>query len=171
MLVFGKPIGSGIPGATYGCHRRSRPAHRRTHPSRRYAMSAASAARSPATRLSLAAMRATLEHILTPAAFAQMIPLANRFADGVAAEIPEPSCPGTSRAWAAAPNITFARNAAAQRRRIRRRRRLRTRALPASLRPESRRPPHALPQHGADVPRHHRRRHRSTHQSVLSGSP
>ena len=33
--------------------------------------------------LSLAAMRATLEHVLTPAAFAHMIPLAERFAAGV----------------------------------------------------------------------------------------
>jgi glutamate-1-semialdehyde aminotransferase len=32
-------------------------------------------------------MRATLEHILTPAAFAHMIPPANRFADAVADQI------------------------------------------------------------------------------------
>jgi glutamate-1-semialdehyde 2,1-aminomutase len=32
-------------------------------------------------------MRVTLEHILTPAAFAHMIPLANRFADAVADQI------------------------------------------------------------------------------------
>src|SRR5262249_36847940 len=37
--------------------------------------------------LSLAAMRATLEHVLTPALFEQMIPLAQRFADGVATQI------------------------------------------------------------------------------------
>ena len=37
--------------------------------------------------LSLAAMRATLENVLTAKAFETMIPLAKRFADGVAAEI------------------------------------------------------------------------------------
>src|SRR4029077_1414581 len=37
--------------------------------------------------LSLAAMRATLEHVLTPAAFELMIPLAQRFTDSVAAAI------------------------------------------------------------------------------------
>src|SRR6266403_2084623 len=36
---------------------------------------------------SVARMAATLEHILTPAAFERMIPLARRFNDGVAAEI------------------------------------------------------------------------------------
>jgi glutamate-1-semialdehyde aminotransferase len=37
--------------------------------------------------MSLAAMRVTLEQVLTPAAFEHMIPLAARFADGVAAKI------------------------------------------------------------------------------------
>jgi glutamate-1-semialdehyde 2,1-aminomutase len=37
--------------------------------------------------LSLAAMRATLEHVLTAKAFAKMIPLAVRFNDGVSEEI------------------------------------------------------------------------------------
>ena len=38
-------------------------------------------------------MRATLEHILTPAAFEHMIPLAARFTDGVAAQISELGLP------------------------------------------------------------------------------
>ena len=52
-------------------------------------MSAASAARSPANVLSLAAMRATLEHVLTDEAFAHMIELGERFEQGVQAAIDE----------------------------------------------------------------------------------
>ena len=37
--------------------------------------------------MSLAAMRATLEGVLTPSAFARMIPMAERFERGVAATI------------------------------------------------------------------------------------
>jgi glutamate-1-semialdehyde 2,1-aminomutase len=86
MLVFGKAIGSGIPGATYGCteevaQRISARIHLEDCDVGGIGGTLAGNA------LSLAAMRATLEHVLTPAAFDQMIPLAKRFTDGVAAEI------------------------------------------------------------------------------------
>jgi glutamate-1-semialdehyde 2,1-aminomutase len=86
MLVFGKPIGSGIPGATYGCteevaQRISARIHLEDCDVGGIGGTLAGNA------LSLAAMRATLEHVLTPAAFDHMIPLTQRFADGVAAEI------------------------------------------------------------------------------------
>jgi glutamate-1-semialdehyde aminotransferase len=86
LLVFGKPIGSGIPGATYGCteelaQRISARVHLEDCDVGGIGGTLAGNA------LSLAAMRATLEHVLTPAAFEHMIPLAQRFADGVAAQI------------------------------------------------------------------------------------
>jgi glutamate-1-semialdehyde 2,1-aminomutase len=44
--------------------------------------------------LSLAAMRATLENVLTPAAYEHMMPLAKRFCDDVAAQIRAADLPG-----------------------------------------------------------------------------
>jgi len=86
MLVFGKAIGSGIPGATYGC---SEEVAQRI--SARIHLEDCDVGGIGGTlagnALSLAAIRATLEHILTPAAFQKMIPLAVRFNDGVSAEI------------------------------------------------------------------------------------
>jgi glutamate-1-semialdehyde 2,1-aminomutase len=86
MLVFGKAIGSGIPGATYGC---SEEVAQRV--SARIQLEDCDVGGIGGTlagnALSLAAMRATLEHVLTPAAFQHMIPLALRFNDGVAKEI------------------------------------------------------------------------------------
>ena len=86
MLVFGKTIGSGIPGATYGCseevaHRISVRVHLEDCDVGGIGGTLAGNA------LSLAAMRATLEDILTAENFAKMIPLAARFNDGVSAEI------------------------------------------------------------------------------------
>jgi glutamate-1-semialdehyde 2,1-aminomutase len=86
MLVFGKPIGSGIPGATYGC---TEEVAQRI--SARIQLEDCDVGGIGGTlagnALSLAAMRATLEHVLTPAAFERMIPLAKRFNDGVAENI------------------------------------------------------------------------------------
>ena len=82
FLTVGKPLAGGIPAAAYG-------------------MSEETAARVVAAlpegpvdvggiggtlagnALSLRAMRATLEHVLTAEAFGRMIPLAERFTDGV----------------------------------------------------------------------------------------
>jgi len=86
MLVFGKAIGSGIPGATFGvseevAQRISARMHLEDCDVGGIGGTLAGNA------LSLAAMRATLEHVLTPAAFERMIPLARRFNDGIANEI------------------------------------------------------------------------------------
>lgn len=88
VLTIGKPIGAGIPGAAYG-------------------FSAALAERVQAVNstpdadvggiggtlsgnaLSLAAMRATLQNVLTEQAYAHTIPLAERFTAGVQAVIEE----------------------------------------------------------------------------------
>jgi glutamate-1-semialdehyde aminotransferase len=86
LLVFGKPIGSGIPGATYGCTEEvAQRILARIHLEDCDVGGIGGTLAGNA--LSLAAMRATLEHVLTPAAFERMIPLAVRFTDGVAAQI------------------------------------------------------------------------------------
>ena len=86
MLVFGKAIGSGIPGATYGC---SEEVAQRI--SARIDLEDCDVGGIGGTlagnALSLAAMRATLEHVLTRSNFEKMIPLAQRFNDGVAQHI------------------------------------------------------------------------------------
>jgi glutamate-1-semialdehyde 2,1-aminomutase len=92
MLVFGKAIGSGIPGATYGC---SEEIAQRI--SARIHLEDCDVGGIGGTLagnvVSLAAMRATLEHVLTLNAFERMIPLAQRFADGVAKEIRSTNLP------------------------------------------------------------------------------
>jgi glutamate-1-semialdehyde 2,1-aminomutase len=86
MLVFGKAIGSGIPGGTYGC---SEEVAQRI--SARMHLEDCDVGGIGGTlagnALSLAAMRATLEHVLTAKNFEKMMPLAVRFNDGVAVEI------------------------------------------------------------------------------------
>src|SRR5499425_222590 len=94
MLVFGKAIGSGIPGATYGCseevaERISARIHLEDCDVGGIGGTLAGNA------LSLAAMRATLEHILTQKAFDHMIALAELWTDGVANAIAEFGVPWT----------------------------------------------------------------------------
>src|SRR5579863_8827794 len=82
LLVFGKPIGSGIPGGTYGCTEEVAQrisAHMQLEDCDVGGIGGTLAGNA----LSLAAMRATLEHILTLKSFEKMIPLATRFTDGV----------------------------------------------------------------------------------------
>src|SRR5215467_7973637 len=82
FVVFGKPIGSGIPASTYGM---TEEVAQRI--SSRIALEDCDVGGIGGTlagnALSLAAMRTTLENVLTPAAFEKMIPLAERFSDGV----------------------------------------------------------------------------------------
>jgi glutamate-1-semialdehyde 2,1-aminomutase len=88
FLVFGKPIGGGVPGSTYGFTRGVADAI-----SARQNLEDCDVGGVGGTlagnALSLAAMRATLEHVLTQKAFDQMIPLAERWMDGVAKAIAE----------------------------------------------------------------------------------
>ncbi|MGA2421385.1 MAG: aspartate aminotransferase family protein [Candidatus Acidiferrum sp.] len=86
IFVLGKAIGSGIPGAAYGCT--DEVAQRIAA---RIELEDCDVGGIGGTlagnAMSLAAMRATFEHVLTPNAFLQMIPLAERFAAGVAERI------------------------------------------------------------------------------------
>ena len=110
MLVFGKAIGSGIPGATYGC---TEEVARRI--SARIELEDCDVGGIGGTlagnALSLAAMRATLEHVLTAAAFEKMIPLAKRFTDGVAAEIQKHRLPWNVAQLGCRAEYTFAQRA------------------------------------------------------------
>jgi glutamate-1-semialdehyde 2,1-aminomutase len=86
LLVFGKAIGSGIPGAAYGC---TEEVAQRI--SARIQLEDCDVGGIGGTlagnALSLAAMRVTLENILTAMNFEKMAALAKRFNDGVAGEI------------------------------------------------------------------------------------
>ncbi|HTZ33033.1 MAG TPA: aspartate aminotransferase family protein [Methylomirabilota bacterium] len=92
MLVFGKAIGSGIPGATYGCTEEvaQRIAARIQLEDCDVGGIGGTLA---GNALSLAAMRATLENILTAKNFEKMIALAKRFNDGVSGEIKKHGLP------------------------------------------------------------------------------
>jgi glutamate-1-semialdehyde 2,1-aminomutase len=106
LLVFGKPIGSGIPGATYGCTEEvAQRISARIHVENCDVGGIGGTLAGNA--LSLAAMRATLEHVLTPAAFGHMIPLAGRFADGVAAETRDTHLPWNVTRLGARAEYTF----------------------------------------------------------------
>ncbi len=88
LFVLGKPIASGVPAAVYGLSADVAARIRAlTRPDE--ADTGGIGGTLAGNALSLAAMRATLEHVLTPAAYARTIPLAERFADGVESVIRE----------------------------------------------------------------------------------
>jgi len=86
MFTIGKPIGSGIPSGTYGV---SEEVARRMFDSTDadYYDVGGIGGTLAGNALSMAAIRATLENVLTEEAFARMIPLAERWTDGVHAAI------------------------------------------------------------------------------------
>jgi glutamate-1-semialdehyde 2,1-aminomutase len=86
MLVFGKAIGSGIPGAAYGCTEEV--AQRTTARIHLEDCDVGGIGGTLAgNALSLAAMRATLEHVLTAKNFEKMVALGVRFSEGVSSAI------------------------------------------------------------------------------------
>jgi len=92
MLVIGKAIGSGIPGAAYGCTEEvAQRIAARIHLEDCDVGGIGGTLAGNA--LSLAAMRATLEQVLTAKNFEKMIALAVRFNDGVSAEIKKHGLP------------------------------------------------------------------------------
>jgi glutamate-1-semialdehyde 2,1-aminomutase len=92
FLVLGKPVGSGVPGAAYGFT--PEVADRIL---RKMSLEDCDVGGIGGTlagnALSLAAMRATLERVLTPQSFARMIPLGERFERGVGSAIREVGLP------------------------------------------------------------------------------
>jgi glutamate-1-semialdehyde 2,1-aminomutase len=110
LVVFGKAIGSGIPGATYGC---SEEVAQRI--SARIHLEDCDVGGIGGTlagnALSLAAMRATLANILTAKNFEKMMPLAVRFNDGVAAEIKKHGLPWNVQRLGCRAEYTFCQRA------------------------------------------------------------
>jgi glutamate-1-semialdehyde 2,1-aminomutase len=107
MLVFGKAIGSGIPGATYGCSEEvAQRINARIHLEDCDVGGIGGTLAGNA--LSLAAMRATLEQVLIRAAFEKMIPLAKHFNDGVVEHIRSNGLPWTVIRLGARAEYTFA---------------------------------------------------------------
>jgi len=88
MLTIGKPIASGVPAAAYGFSAGVVDRIRAHTPVEDSDTSGIGGTLS-GNALALAAMRATLEHVLTPEAYARTIPLAQRFTAGVQAVIEE----------------------------------------------------------------------------------
>ncbi len=88
MLTLGKPLASGVPAAVYGFTEEvGQRIRARTEVAT--ADTGGIGGTLAGNALSIAAMKATLEHVLTPAAFARTIPLAERFTAGVQAVIDE----------------------------------------------------------------------------------
>ncbi|MGB8322222.1 MAG: aspartate aminotransferase family protein [Candidatus Acidiferrum sp.] len=110
MLVFGKAIGSGIPGATYGC---SEEVAQRI--SARIHLEDCDVGGIGGTlagnALSMAAMRATLENLLTRENFDRMIGLAARFNDGVSMEIKKHGLPWNVQRLGCRAEYTFCEQA------------------------------------------------------------
>src|SRR6201984_2101946 len=110
LVVFGKAIGSGIPGATYGCSEEVAPrlsAHIHLEDCDVGGIGGTLAGNA----LSLAAMRTTLENILTAKNFEKMMPLAVRFNDGVAAEIKKHGLPWNVQRLGCRAEYTFCQRA------------------------------------------------------------
>ncbi len=86
VFVIGKSIGGGIPSGAYGI---SHDVARRVgaHPEADLVDVGGVGGTLAGNALSVTAMRATLEHVLTEAAFAEMIDLATRFTEGVQATL------------------------------------------------------------------------------------
>ena len=92
ILTIGKPIAGGVPAAVYGV---SAALARRIEEGIRVDESDTGGIGGTlaGNALSMAAMRATLENVLTEEAYARTIPLATRFVDGVAGVIAELGLP------------------------------------------------------------------------------
>ena len=94
ILTIGKPIASGVPAAAYGFSEETAERIKAATPIDESDTSGIGGTLA-GNALSLAAMRATLEHILTDQAYAYTIPLAKRFTDGVQTIIDKYALPWT----------------------------------------------------------------------------
>jgi glutamate-1-semialdehyde 2,1-aminomutase len=92
VLVLGKPIASGIPAAAYG-FTSELAARIQARLTVEEADTGGIGGTLAGNALSLAAMRATLKHVLTPAFFERTLPLAERFAQGVESVVGELGLP------------------------------------------------------------------------------
>jgi len=81
VVTLGKPLGGGIPVAAYGVSKEV--ADRALEKIKAGIGESGIGGTLSGNALSVAAMRATLEHVITKEAFERMIPLANRLAKGI----------------------------------------------------------------------------------------
>jgi glutamate-1-semialdehyde 2,1-aminomutase len=88
ILTLGKPVAGGVPGAVYGLSEAVAD-QVRAHSRLDVADTGGIGGTLAANALASAAMRATLEHVLTDASYRRTIPLAERFAGGVEGAIAE----------------------------------------------------------------------------------
>ena len=88
ILTIGKAIAGGLPTGTFGMTHEVA-AHIKEMTSREIIDTGGIGSTLAGNSLSLAAMRATLTQVLTDEAFAKMVPLGNRWCDGVDAAIKE----------------------------------------------------------------------------------
>ncbi|MBM3464694.1 MAG: aspartate aminotransferase family protein [Armatimonadetes bacterium] len=92
LITLGKPIGGGVPAAVYGMS-----AEVAARVQERMSLDEADTGGIGGTlagnALSIAAVRATLEHVLTDASYQRTIPMAERFASGVEEVIAEHGLP------------------------------------------------------------------------------
>ena len=93
ILTIGKAIGSGIPAGAYGFTESLADRIRAANDDLELIDVGGVGGTLAGNALSLAAMRATLAHVLTEASFARMIPLGERWAAGVQATIDETGVP------------------------------------------------------------------------------
>jgi len=166
LLTIGKPLASGVPAACYGMSAAVAgqvQAHMASLPSTDVGGIGGTLS---GNALSLRAMRATLEHVLTEEAFDRMLPLANRWASGVKEGIERFGLTWEVQQLGAPGRVLVLPGPAPHGWRGGRRRRSRAVEVHAPVRAEPRDPAHALPQHGPDVPGHHRGGRRPPHGRV-----
>ncbi len=92
MLTIGKPVASGVPAAAYGFTREVADRIRK-NTDKNTSDTGGIGGTLAGNALALAAMRATLEHVLTDRAFEHTIALGSRFAEGVDRAIKEQGLP------------------------------------------------------------------------------
>ena len=152
FLVIGKSIGAGMPCGTFGFTQDVADRIARSVELEDIDVGGIGGTLA-GNGLSMAAMKATLEHVMTQDAFDHMIPLADAWADGIQAGIDAVRRAVTVTRLGARAEYNFSR-AVAERAGGARRRRLRAAAVPPPLRAQPRHPPHPVPQHGPHVARH-----------------
>lgn len=110
LFVIGKSIGGGIPSGAYGITDEIAERVRR-HPEADLVDVGGVGGTLAGNVLSTSAMRATLDEVLTPAAFAHMIALGNRYADGVQSVLDEFDLPWSISRLGARAEYRFTRPA------------------------------------------------------------
>ena len=169
MLVVGKPIGGGVPVAAYGM---TAEVAARIEPAMRgHEIDVAGVGGTlTGSALAMAAARATLANALREEDFAVAVPLATRFAEGVARGDRGVRAP-LARAAARLPGGVLVLPSSARRRRRGCRGRRGARGLHAPVGTEPRGTAHPVPQHGAVLPAPHRGRCRPAHPGLPRGRP